>query len=134
MQRSRRLVTVDGAEFRETQRQLTIRAQAVLEDLHMAGAVHRFQRVNAMVLGFGLLAGRAAHEHALAVPTPVAGDFPQVLVKHLWRIDLLIVGGEAPAHVGTRVWNKVQPFGCQKIEPGPSSWVWKRSITRASLR
>src|SRR5271167_3211488 len=74
MQRSRRLVTAYSPEFGETQRQLAIRPQAVLEDLHMAGAVHGFQRVNAVVLGFGLLSGRAAHEHALAIPTPVTGN------------------------------------------------------------
>src|SRR5271169_3220454 len=78
----------------------------------MAGAVHGFQRVNAVVLSFGLLAGRTAHEHALAIPTPVTGDLPQVLVKHLRRVDLLIAGGKAPAHVGD-----------QNLEQGPAFWM-----------
>ena len=100
MQRSRRLVAVDRAKFGEAQRQLAIRAQAVLEDLHMARAVHGFQRIDAQILGLGLVPRGAAHEHALAIPAPMPGDLPQVLVEHLRRVDLLIVGGEAPAHVG----------------------------------
>jgi len=47
MQRTRRLVAVDRAKFGEAHRQLAIGAQAVLEDLHVAGAVHRLQRVDA---------------------------------------------------------------------------------------
>ena len=71
----------------------------MLENLYMARAVHGLQRIDAQVLGLGLVARRAAHEHALAIPAPMPGDLPQVLVEHLWRIDLLIVGSETPAHV-----------------------------------
>ena len=60
MQRARRLVAMHDAELGETQRQLAIGAQAVLEDLDMAGAVHRLQRIDALVLGLGVVAGRAA--------------------------------------------------------------------------
>ena len=100
MQRARGLIAMHDAEFGEPQRQLAIRAQAVLEDLDMAGAVHRLQRIDALVLRLGVVAGGARHEHVLAIPAPMAGDFPQVLVEHLRRADLLIVGGEAAAHVG----------------------------------
>ncbi len=36
-----RLVAVDDTEFRQAQRQIAVALQAMLEDLHMAGAVHR---------------------------------------------------------------------------------------------
>ena len=97
---ARRLVAVDRAEFGEAERQLAIAAQAVLEDLHMPRAVHGLDGVDALVLALGLLAGRAGHEHALAIPAPVAGNLPQALVEHLRRVHLLIVLGQAAAHVG----------------------------------
>ena len=100
MQRSRRLVAIDRAEFRETQRQLAVGAQAMLEDLNMAWAIHGLQRIDAQILGLGLIACRAAHKHALAIPAPMTGNLPQVLVEHLRRVDFLIVGSEPPAHIG----------------------------------
>ena len=100
VQRARGLVAVHRAELGEPQRQLAIAAQAVLEDHDVARAVHRLDRINALVLAFRLLAGGARHEHALAVPAPVARNLPQPLVEHLWRVHLLIIVGEPPAHVG----------------------------------
>ena len=100
VQRARRLVAVDRAEFGEAQRQFAVAAQAVLEDLHMARAVHRLERIDALVLLLGVLAGGAGHEHALAIPAPMAGNLPKVLVEHLRRVHLLVVGGEAAAHIG----------------------------------
>ena len=49
--RARRLVAMHDAEFGDLHRQVAIGLQAVLEDLDMAGAVHRLQREDAFVLG-----------------------------------------------------------------------------------
>ncbi len=65
VQRARRLVAMDDAEFRNLQRQIAIALQPVLEDLHVAGAVHRLQREDAIVLRLG-------DEHVLAIGAPVA--------------------------------------------------------------
>ncbi len=67
---ARRLVAMHHAEFRHAQRQIAVGLQAVLEDLHVAGAVHRLEGEPALVLG--LLARRLRGEHVLPVPTPVA--------------------------------------------------------------
>ena len=96
--RARRLVAMHHAELGEPQRQVAIALQPVLEDLHVARAVHRLQRKPALVLG--LVAGRLRREHVLAVPAPVAGGLPQRLVEDLRRVDLVVVAGEPPAHIG----------------------------------
>ena len=108
--RARRLVAMHHAEFGEPQRQVAIALQAVLEDLHMAGAVHRLQRKPALVLG--LVAGRLRREHVLAVPVPMARGFPQRLVEDLRRVDLAVVAGQPPAHIGD-----------QRLEDGPALGV-----------
>ena len=108
--RARRLVAMHHAEFGEAQRQVAIALQAVLEDLHMARTVHRLQRKPALVLG--LVAGGLRREHVLAVPVPVARGFPQRLVENLRRVDLAVVAGQPPAHVGD-----------QRLEDGPALGV-----------
>ena len=50
VQRAGRLVAMDIAEFGKPDRQIAVGLQAVLEDLHMAGAVHRLQREDALVV------------------------------------------------------------------------------------
>ena len=105
--RARRLVAMHHAEFGQTQRQVAIALQAVLEDLHMARAVHRLQRKPALVLG--LVAGGLRREHVLAVPVPMAGGLPQRLVEDLRRVDLAVVAGQAAAHIGD-----------QRLEDGPA--------------
>jgi hypothetical protein len=44
VQRAGRLVAMHVAEFGQPDRQVAVALQAVLEDLHMAGAVHRLER------------------------------------------------------------------------------------------
>jgi hypothetical protein len=44
VQRAGRLIPVHIAEFGQPDRQITVGFQPVLEDLHMAGAVHRLER------------------------------------------------------------------------------------------
>ena len=56
VQRAGRLVAMHDAEFGHAQRQFAIGAQAVLEDLDMARAVHRLDGEDALVLG--VVAGR----------------------------------------------------------------------------
>ncbi|MNS68801.1 hypothetical protein D3C72_1020910 [compost metagenome] len=92
VQRARRLVAVAGAELGQAQRQVAVRTQAVVEDLHMARAVHRLDRVVALL--------RLRDEHVLLVVLPVAGLFPERTVHHLRRAHLVVAGfAQAAAHV-----------------------------------
>ena len=72
------------AELAIAQRQVAVAAHVRLEDQHVAGAVHRLQRV------FALL--RLGREHVLAVVLPVPGLLPQALVEQLRAFDLLVAG------------------------------------------
>ena len=82
------------AEFRDLHGQVAIGLEPVLEDLHMAGAVHGLQREDPIVLGLG-------DEHVLAIGLPMARGLPQGAVEHLGRVDLDIAGRLlATAHVG----------------------------------
>ena len=63
--RARRLIAMHDAEFGNLQRQIAIGLQAILENLDMAGTVHRLQREDAFVLGH-------RREHVLAVGLPMA--------------------------------------------------------------
>ena len=94
-------------ELGEAQRQVAIALQSMFEYLDVARAVHRLQREPALVLG--LVAGRLRLEHVLAIPVPVARRFPQPLVEDLRRVDLVIVAGQAAAHIGD-----------QSLEDGPA--------------
>ena len=53
----------------------------MIEDLHMAGAIHRLDRQN-------LAVRRLAGEHVVVEVLPVAGAFPQGAVEHLRRLHL----------------------------------------------
>ena len=50
VQRARRLEAVHLAELGDLERQIAVGLQAVLEDLHVARAVHRLDGVDALVL------------------------------------------------------------------------------------
>ncbi len=89
VQRAGRLVAMHDAELGEAQRQVAIALQPVLEDLDVAGAVHRLDDVDAVVV-LDVLARRLRHEHVLAEQSPVAGGLPQHLVEKLRRVDLLV--------------------------------------------
>ena len=104
------------AEFGKAQRQVAIAFQPVLEDLHMAGAVHRLEREPALVFRF--VAGRLRREHVLAIPVPVAGRLPQRLVEDLRRVDLLIVGGETAAHIGNEALEQRPALGMPEHHAG----------------
>ncbi len=65
----------------------------MLEDLHMAGTVHRLDRKDAVVF-------RLDEEHVLPIPVPMARSLPQRLVEDLGRIDLFIIVLEPSAHIG----------------------------------
>ncbi len=118
MQRARRLVAVDSAEFRKLYRQIAVGLQAVLEDLDVARAVHRLQREDAIVVG--VVAGDRHLEHVVAVPAPVAGRLPQRLVEHLRRVDLLIaLLVEAAAHVADQVLEHLPALGVPEDDARP---------------
>ena len=84
----------------------------MLEDLHMPRAVHRLDREDTLVLGL-------RDEHVLAVPAPMARGLPQRLVEDLRRVDLLVVGPEAPAHVGDELLEQRPALGVPEHDARP---------------
>ncbi len=75
----------------------------------MAGAVHRLEREDALILG--LVAGDRDLEHVVAIPAPMAGSLPQTVIEHLRRIHLLVVPLEAAAHVADEVLEHLPALG-----------------------
>ena len=73
------------AELGKAQRQVAVAADALLEDLHMTGAVHRLDGVQPVI-------GRARQEHVLAELFQVTGLLPQRRVHDLGGADLLKAG------------------------------------------
>ena len=82
--RTGRLVAVAGAELGHAQGQVAVAVQDLVEDLHVARAVHRLQREMALL---GL-----QREHVLAELLPVARPLPEHPVVQLGRLDLDIAG------------------------------------------
>mmetsp|Transcript_37514 Transcript_37514/g.87440 ORF Transcript_37514/g.87440 Transcript_37514/m.87440 type:complete len:538 (+) Transcript_37514:6674-8287(+) len=82
VQAARGFVAVALAEFAVTQRQVAVALHALLEDQDVAGAVHRFERVVALL--------RLGHEHVLAILVPVPRLLPQALVQDLRALDLQV--------------------------------------------
>ena len=118
MQRAGRFVAMHVAEFRKPYRQIAIGFQAVLEDLHVARAVHRLQREDAVVVG--VVAGDRHLEHVVAVPAPVARRLPQRLVEHLRRVDLLVaLLVEPAAHVVDQVLEHLPALGVPEDDARP---------------
>ncbi|MPL93326.1 hypothetical protein SDC9_39452 [bioreactor metagenome] len=98
MQCARGLVAGTGPELGQTQRQVTIGLDAVVEDLHVAGAVHRLERVDDLFLRAFLV--DLDDEHVLAVVRPVPRGLPELAVHHLRRVHLdIAVLALAAAHV-----------------------------------
>lgn len=75
VQRAGGLVTVAGAELTVADRQVAVTVQALIEHLHVAGAVHRLDCVGALL--------RFGEEHRVLVVVPVAGFLPQRHVQDL---------------------------------------------------
>ena len=71
-----------AAKLGKAQRQFAVRAQTLVEDLHVAGTVHGLDRVIPLL---GL-----EHEHVVAELVGVAGLLPQGHVHHLRGADLLV--------------------------------------------
>src|SRR3977135_764296 len=96
-------IAVDYSEFGDFHRQVAIGFKAVLEDLHVAGTIHRLQGEDAFVLGLG-------DEHVVAKRLPMAGSLPKRTVEHLRGIDLDIAElALAPSHVAN-----------QRLKQGPA--------------
>ena len=85
VQRARRFVAVALAELAVAQRQVAVRAQARVVDLHVARAVHRLQRIGTIF--------RLGREHVFTIIVPVAGLLPQADVDDLRRLDFVVAGG-----------------------------------------
>ncbi len=82
-----------AAEFPHAQRQITVRLQALVEDLHVTRAVHRLDAVFAVF--------RRGGEHGVFVVFPVAGFFPQHAVHHERTFHFLVlILFELHAHEG----------------------------------
>jgi hypothetical protein len=88
VERAMGLVAVAGAELGQPQRQVAVGFQALVEDLHVAGAVHRLERIHPLLVGMFLV--DLGDEHVLAVLVPVARGFPQLAVDDLGGLDLLV--------------------------------------------
>ena len=83
------------AELGHAQRQLAVAAKPLVEDLHVAGAVHRLQREDALVVVVDELAQAflvLAEIHVLAELLPVARRLPQLAIDELRRLHFLIAG------------------------------------------
>ena len=118
VQRAGRFVAMNIAEFRKLYRQIAVGLQAVLEDLDVARTVHRLQRKDAIVVG--IIAGDRHLEHRVAIPAPMAGGFPERLVEHLRRVDLLIAEVvEASAHIGNEVLEHLPALGMPEHDARP---------------
>src|SRR6185295_12391187 len=106
MQGAGRLVAVHDAELGDAIGQLPVGAQAMLEDLDVAGAVHRLDGELALVLGHG-------REHVFTKGLPMPGGLPQGLVEQLRPVHLAIADRVlSPAHVVD-----------QALEELPASWM-----------
>jgi hypothetical protein len=103
VQRARWLESVARAELGHAQRQLAVAAKPLVEDLHVAGAVHRLQREDALLVVFEEFAQAflvLAQIHVLAELLPVARRLPQLAIDELRRLHFLIAGGvELPSQV-----------------------------------
>ena len=96
IQFARLLVAVHGAELEQAHGQLAVAAALALVDLDVEGAVHRFDRIGA-VLGLG-------NEHVLDELFRVTGFLPQLDVHHFGRIHFhvaVLAKLEAAALVST---------------------------------
>src|SRR3546814_4675568 len=82
VQRTGLFIAMATTELGIPDRQITIRMQAGVVDLHMARAVHRLDRIGALL---GL-----REEHVLLVVVPVPGLLPQADVKDLRTAHFLI--------------------------------------------
>ena len=76
-------ITEQGGELAETNWQVPVALDALVEDLHVARAVHGLHGHLAVVVG-------TDGEHVIAVFVPVAGLFPEDAVHHLRRGDFLV--------------------------------------------
>ena len=109
MQRAATFVAHAGAELGHTQRQVAVALQSLLEDLDMAGAVHRLDREAAVdhrlvdlaiALALRFASFRAidaavllvGDEHVLAILGPVTRSLPQLLRLHDRGADLDVAG------------------------------------------
>src|SRR6202035_4703959 len=93
---TRGLVAMHLANLGETYRQLAIAAQAMLENLHVAGTIHGLNGVHALI-------GCLGEIHVLAEFLEMAGLAPQARVHELRRTHFLVTRRALPlAHVANQ--------------------------------
>ena len=76
---------MDLAELGDAQRQVAIALEAMAEDRHCTGAVHRLEGEHPLILG-------GCGEHMIAVVLPMPGGFPQSAIHHVRGIHLDVTG------------------------------------------
>src|SRR5579875_1024927 len=107
------LIAVDDAKLADLHRKVAIRFEAILEDLHMARTVHRFQSEDTFVFCLG-------DEHVFMERLPVAGRLPERAIEHLRRVHLeipqLVL---APPHVGNQGLKQGPAFGMPENRAWP---------------
>ena len=86
MQRARGFIAVTASEFGHAKRQIAIGFQALIEHLHMAGTIHRLERIHRLFAG--MLFVNFDDKHMLLIVVPMAGFFPELAVDHLRRVYL----------------------------------------------
>src|SRR3546814_16200237 len=77
-----RLVAMAGTELTVADRQIAVAVQRVVEDLHVAGAIHRLHRIGAL-LGLG-------EEHVVLVVVPMPRTLPQAHIEYLWAPHFMV--------------------------------------------
>ena len=98
VQRARGFIAVAGSEFGHAQGQVAVAFQALVVDLHMSGAVHGLERIDAFLAGMFLV--HFDDEHVFLVFFPMARGLPQLAVHHLRGVHLdIAAAGLHPAHV-----------------------------------
>ena len=85
VQRARRFVAMAFAELAQPHRQLAITGNALLENLHVARAIHRLDGIFAPVRRLGA-------EHVFAERFEMPGLFPQRRADNFRRVDFTIAG------------------------------------------
>ena len=86
VQRAGWLVAVARSKFGHAQRQVAVGFQALIENLNMAGAVHRLERIDGLFAGVFFV--HFDDEHVLLVFVPVARGLPQLAVHDLRGVHL----------------------------------------------
>src|SRR5580704_11854822 len=94
-----RFVAMAHAEFGRTDRQIAIAFDPLLENLYMAGTIHRLE-TDQLRLALTLARRDRNLEHVVAIYVPMAGGFENTAVDQLRRQHFDITGAlQTAAHI-----------------------------------